>query len=385
MKFSLLLVLIPMVISCNSSTSQEGRDSHSQVVHSAQKMVINTDNQNTKHQNDDLLKFQYYRDQKSGLIQSRSPLPSSWLMHQDPNAPYSITGPNGIKVSQPKTEQYGYSQDPFALQTIQMSGQQIAPVYSLEQILDQLIRPSAEAQGYSFVRSFSVPSVQTFWERFTAALPQTGSHRSIYTLGSEWEDTHGHQSLITLVQLVIQKGQMINWTLQTTEMEAPASQFQKAKEAYLYAVSQTEINPQWQQYMNGKLIGQIRQNDAFWAQASAQSAQAHQQRMTAIQARGAASRSVGQIYSEISDINHSGYLKRSNMVSEGQSRTVNAIGGHAIIGNNETGERYQVEAGSRYYWVNKDGEYFGTDNSLYDPRIDNRINGEQWQKFQIEQ
>lgn len=385
MKLLFLLFISFYISACTSSADSHPTKNGVQKANAIQNPALPLSGQGQTDQNQNPLKFQYYLDSQSGLIQSRSPLPSNWLMHQGTDAPYYITGPNGIKVNQPQMEMYTYSQDPYTLQTIQMSGKEIAPVYSLEQILEQHIRPSAQAQGYSYVESYPIPGVQAFWEKLAAGSLQTGSRRSIYTLGSEWKDNQGNHSLITLVQMVIEKESIITWTLLTTELEAPAREFPQAKQAYLYGVAHTEINPQWQQYKNGELMGQLRRNDAFWAQANAQSAQAHQQRMAAIQARGNASQSLAQTYSEISDISHAGYLNRSNMVSAGQSKTVNMIGGHAIISNSNTSEQYQVEAGSKYYWVNKDGEYFGTDNSLYDPRIDNRINGEQWEKFQIEQ
>ena len=89
-------------------------------------------------------------------------------------------------------------------------------------------------------------------------------------------------------------------------------------------------------------------------------------------------------YSEISDISHAGYLKRSDINNAGHSKSVNMIGERTVIANHETNEHYNVQSGNKYYWVNNNGEYFGTDNSLYDPRIDNKINGSEWVKFEKE-
>lgn len=72
------------------------------------------------------------------------------------------------------------------------------------------------------------------------------------------------------------------------------------------------------------------------------------------------------------------------MNSQGQTRTINAIGERNVISNYSTGERYTVQSGSKYYWVNNDGKYFGTDNPNYDPRTDNRINNVEWSQFQID-
>ena len=44
-----------------------------------------------------------------------------------------------------------------------------------------------------------------------------------------------------------------------------------------------------------------------------------------------------------------------------------------------------MPAGSNYYWVSGDGSYIGTDNPLFDPNTDNRMNGQNWTKFAREQ
>ncbi len=382
------LIIPPLIwlffISCQSAPNSPEQNHATSLPASSSSEINHSMEQTPTHQQSPALKFQYYRDKKSGLIQSRAPLPSDWLMYQETNTPYFITGPDGIKVSHPKFEEYVFSRDPYTLQTLQLSGKQISPVYSLDQIIEQSFKPSAAAQGYTFIRSYPIPEVEAFWQKFSAGMPRTGTHRSHSVMGCDWKDAQGNHSMMILVQSIYQNDASIFWNLQTTELEAPESRFADAKAHYIHGLANTEINPQWQQYMNGQLIGQIQQNNAFWAQKTQESARAHQQRMSAIQARGQASRAIGNTYSEILDINHSGYLNRSSLVDAGQARTVNMIGEHVIINNQSTGERYKVDDGSKFYWVNKDGEYFGTDNSLYDPRIDNKINGQEWSRFEVE-
>lgn len=93
-------------------------------------------------------------------------------------------------------------------------------------------------------------------------------------------------------------------------------------------------------------------------------------------------KSTGVVYSEILDYNHAGYLKRSDMNSAGHTNNLNAKNDRVVIVNSITGENYNVQAGSKFYWVNSDGKYFGTDNLLYDPRTDNRINNRDWVPFE---
>jgi len=234
------------------------------------------------------------------------------------------------------------------------------------------------------LRSYPLPEVEGFWQRLGSGMVQTGSQRQWRALGADFTDGRGTSTLVIIVQGIFQDRQAIGWVLQTTSLEAPEEVFEEAKAAYLYAVGNTHINPQWQAMMNGRLQGQIRANQEFSREMMAQSRAAHQQRMAAIQAQGNAARSVGQTYSDILDINHAGYLKRDDIQSGGHDRLIDAIGERTLIGNHETGEHYKVDAGSQYYWVGNDGTYFGTDNPLYDPRIDQRVDDVEWTKFVTE-
>jgi len=330
------------------------------------------------------LKYHPIRDPNSGMVQAVSPIPADWEVTEASDSPVYIAGPDGIKVYRTETAQFSYSDDPFMQQTIVQTGNRLAPVLTLEQILEQQVRPAAEAQGYRFTERYPIPEIEGFWQRFLAAMVQTGTRRQVRGLGTEWTDGQGTRAFISIVQAVFQDPQSVRWTLQTTVLEAPNDRFEEATADYLYALGNTEINPQWQQMMNGSLVGQMRANEAFHQQMMEQSRAAHRQRMAAIEAQGAAARSVGQTYSDILDINHAGYLSRSDMNSSGHSAAIDAIGERTLIGNHETGEHYTVPSGSKYYWVSNDGSYLGTDNALYDPRTDSRINDLEWTKFVAE-
>jgi len=329
-------------------------------------------------------KFHEIRDPNNGMIQARSPIPTSWRVN-NPNDPTFIEGPNGLKIYKTETNQYAWSNDPFMQQTIQMSGKTLAAPLSTQQILQQYIMPSAQSQGYSLIKSYPIPEVEGFWQRFATGMPNTGNQRKIEALGSDWNTGKGTKSFIVLLKMETISPQSMMWVLQTTELEANTHEFAEAKNAYLYASANTQINPQWIAYANGKLMGDIQRTENYWAEASTKSAAAHRQRMQAIAAQRNATKSVGDTYSDILDISHKGYLNRSNINSAGHSKTINAITSTAVIGNHETGEHYNVEAGNNHYWVSNDGLYIGTDNSLFDPRIDNRTNNKEWTKFAVEQ
>lgn len=378
-KFAVLVIVFAVLASCNSEASQQQQGQA--VADNNSEQVTGKELQNAESP----IRWHYYKDREYGMVQSRAPVPVSWTVSENPDTEIQIQDPHGLIVHKKQKEMFTYSNDPFALETARLRNMQIAPVMPLETIVQQHIRPGAEAQGYAFVKNYPLPGVKAFLENYAAKMPKTGSQMQLNILGTEWADNKGNKSFVILTQSIITQGKYVVWTIETTELEAPAAHFEEAREAYIYARANTEINPDWQRVKNGELINNINRTKAFWAAKSQESARAHQQRMAAIQSWGNTSRTIAKTYSDISDISFAGYLKRSDMISEGQRKTINAIQVRTVIGNQETSEYYNVDAGSKYYWVNNQGEYIGTDNALYDPRIDNKINDKQWTKFKVEQ
>ena len=322
-------------------------------------------------------------DPRTGIVQAVSPIPASWEVHPE-GAPLAMSGPDGVKVHRTETAQFAWAHDAFGQDSARQLGHRVVPPLPLDEVVRQMVEPAARAQGNRLVRAYPVPEIEGFWQRFAAGMLQTGAQRQVRAVGTEWTDDRGTMTFVAIVQTINAQGNSIIWTLQTTSLEAPEEVFEEARAAYVYAAGNTQINPQWQQAMNGQLAGQLQRNDAFWEDAMARSRAAHQQRMAAIEQAGRSARQIGDTYSEILDINHAGYLSRDSMNSAGHSATIDSIGERSLIGNHETGEHYLVDAGSKYYWVGNDGRYFGTDDPLYDPRTDQRVNDVDWTKFVTE-
>jgi len=333
------------------------------------------------------LKYNNVYDATNGMVVCQIPLPESWNYNANKNAEITIKAPNNVIVNKTEVQNYAYAKDAFALESLQLVSAPnitISPVYSLQEILQNYIVPLAQSQGQTLINSYKLPSVLGFWNRFESGLLRTGSKKQYHVLGSDWKDAQGNKLFLVLVQLILDKGQFVNWTLQSTQLEAPEAYFDTAKKAFIHGLSNTQINMKWQQFTNNKLLRNIQNNQTYWANATRQSRVAHNQRMAVIQSRGDAIRKVGKIYSDVLDINHAGFLKRSNLNAATHAKTIDAIAGNATISNMATGESYKVEDGSEYYWVNANGEYFGTNNAFYDPRIDKKINNSEWTQFEIQ-
>lgn len=325
---------------------------------------------------------QYHQkiDPQRGNVQAVFPFPATWQIHGE-HEPIFASGPGGIRLYPAESRQFFWSDDPQWRQTAGQLGKPLMAPLPMHQVLQQIVVPAAQNHGNRLLKSYPVPEISGYWQRFIAGMPNNGVQRQIEALGTEWSRGPGERTFVAIVQFVSRDRQSASWQLNTQSLSAPEGAFDQAVADFRYAIGNGQINPQWQAMMNKQHIDQRRRNDAFWAEASTRSRAAHQQRMAAIASAGQAARSVGNTYSEILDISHAGYLKRNSMQSEGHSASIQQISGHTMIGNHETGEHYRVEDGHDYYWVNNDGLYIATDNPLFDPRNDQRINGENWTRF----
>ncbi len=324
-----------------------------------------------------------FKDPKSGMVQHRAPYPKGWRYDTNPNDQLAMTGPNGVEVYQTDSGRFVYSNDPSAIQSAKAQGAQIAPPMALPNFLQQRFSPYMGQRGFRLANSYPMPEIQNFWEMLGAAMPQGLARKKFDAIGAEWENSNGQRAFTILVLSLLQDQTYVTWNVTAGELYASNSEYESAKDTYVYGSSNTEMNPKWQIAKNQELLAQIRSNTQHWDARTRESQAQHIGRMNAILARSETSSSIAKINSDILDISHAGYLKRSDMVSAGQAKTVNMISGQSVISNPSTGELYKVDAGAQNYWVNAEGKYFPTENSLYDPRTDNSISNQQWERFEV--
>jgi len=321
-------------------------------------------------------------DANTGMPSTRFPLPTDWNVHNDKKAPYFITAPNDIKVYQTNTTNFAYANDAFALETIKMMGQQnIAPVVSIEQAVQKYTLPIAEKNGSTLITTYKLPKLTKLWKQLLARLYNSGSQRTVDVLGSEWQDQNGKKALLITVQIITKQGTFTHWQLLDTRLETPNEHFEFAKNIFIHAQENTQVNPKWLQATNQQMLANKQKSDAYWAEKSRQSARTHQQNMAAIQAAGNTSRIIAKNSSDALDASYNSYMQRSAESDASQSSYVNGIWERQTVTSPSNGTQYQVDGYDSNVWVNQDNEYIGTDNALYDPNLDTTTNNQSWEQM----
>lgn len=305
------------------------------------------------------------------------PIPKDWKVKRKNNEGILFESSSGIKVYGERFISYFFSNNQQLNYITQQSGRPVAPVKNLNRVLQEDILPHAEAQGVKLTNQFSLPALSQFDKRFDSYLFKgIPENKQFQCLATEWIDKKGIKS-IGIIRYFTNHypttGGM-DWGYTLNAMEAPIHEYESAKKAFINALVHFEINPQW-----------VQSNNTFYSQKSRQGAAQHQQRMAAINAQGQAARNIGNTYSSISDSSFESWQRRNNMNNAGHSKSINnGIWERTTVSSPNTGQQYYVEGQNNYYWMNQNNEYVGTDNSLYNPNIDNSMNQQDWTQYNIE-
>ncbi len=314
----------------------------------------------------------------NGEVCAHLPLPRGWRLQSTAAGRYRIDAPGGVSVNETESADYAWAEDGFARETIARTGKQLVAPLSVERIIAEGIEPMARSQGYSLASQYELPELQAFWEAFGAAMPATGSRRGYRVVGTDWNGPDGRRSCIVVLRAISAQGSMVSWSVHTTELEAPAETFERAKRTWLDALAHQQIDHRWQQAKGMRLTAAIRRNQEesrAWMEVGRD---LHRRRMADIAAAGRTALAVGAANGEILDRSHAGFRDRSAADDVGHRNGVDGIGDRTVVVDADTGSRYQVDAGHRHYWGDGETGYIGTDDPNYDPRLDPALRHRPW-------
>ena len=329
----------------------------------------------SQNQGGDKIVMHPIMDPKTNQPSSQIPLPASWKIHTNvqANAP-GITGPDGIEVYFYAYQGFMYSNDPYMQQAYQASGQQIRPPAGIENVMNQDIAQMASSIGLKFVKQYPLHQVAQADKNYADKLFKAGEQQTTFSAaGSDWEDGKGNK-VVVITHYNENAGQgSIYWGYYIQVLGSKGSAFENAKNAYLNGLVNTQYNPQ--------SIAAYNQAEAAKAN---QSWSTHNQKMQSNQANFDAQQRAHQ--SSVDAWNKSsmdGYNSRSASQDKMHNQTINSINETQNVTDPNTGQQYQVEGYSNQYWVNGQGEYIPSDNSLYNPNLDTNYNHQNWDEAPV--
>jgi|GEM_PF-5020143 len=320
------------------------------------------------------------RSPTTGEVTYTIPLPSNWRINSDPNSQYFVSGPNGIKIYHSFDNKYFYG--PNMSGYGQNSVRQFLAPMSADQYFQQIVKPNLQSQGRKFLTAYALPEYVGLQEKFSTGMPNTGNRRSFQAIGSDWQTGRAEKSMVATVLTFIEGQAGVVWSAQMTQMEAPQSQFDAAKQVVRYGVANSVIGQDNQRTLNTKLNAFNRENTRKEAERARNEDSRHRREMGRIAAAGAASRAAGQASSDALVSSMDSYRRIQAMKNGGQAASVRGIHGETIISDPSSGRRYTAPSNRGNYWVNSNGELMTTEDPNYNPNTDNSVNQHGWTQYE---
>jgi hypothetical protein len=335
--------------------------------------TVNSQNEHNEIAMNTTIKYFNTIDSRNGIVMSRIPFPASWQKQN--GGQYLYTGPNGIKIHGERGGSFMFSNDPQMNQMYQQSGMQVQFPKSIEQVINEGFMEYANKINRKLVRKYPMPQFAVWDKQFDDQLYKSmPSQKTFNVMGLEWRDPDGTSFLTILHHFVSYDQYGGYWGITYSVLEASESAFEQAKTQYINGLLNQQINPQWLQAVNQKDMQIAQQSNA-----------GHQQRMANIKSFGDQNTARFNERMTAMDQNMNSWRANQAAGDRNQEQFIDYVNGNTNVSDPNTGQTYKVEAGSKQYWMNDQGEYIKSDNSLYDPNLDQNINNQTWTEYEEEQ
>jgi len=315
--------------------------------------------------------------QSNGMVAAIMPIPSSWKIQPAvSNGGPSITGPNGIKVTDYPLKSFMMNYDQRLQYGYQQSGQQMREMPGVERLIQEDFVPWGQSNGLQLVKYEEIPEISKLdkWysDQLFKALP---SRSDVAAFGIDWKTNDGKPYFLLMHLTVHSSESMQYWYYRTSGLEVDPAHFEAARKQYIFSLSNMRYNLEPIMVYNREEAQRVGQS---WA--------AHNQRMAQNQANFEAQQQAFVNKSNaINDAIMSGWRERNAASDKNQEKFIDGIYERTNVIDPNTGKGYKVAAGANQYWMNSNGEYIGTKLQDYNPNLDDNMNEQKWQQLKIKQ
>ncbi len=299
-----------------------------------------------------------------------TPFPTVWKMiaGAQPGQP-GIKGPNGLSITEYPTQAYMYTNDPNTNQIYQSYGQNVMAPVGIEAVISQQLIPQGQQMGMTLLNQYPLPSVAANDAAFGRKVSDGSSQNIDQAAGLDWTDSEGNKVLVVLHYTEMRAPSSIFWNYTVAMLTVQPSNFEKAKNQYIYGLSNKVFNQSEINYHNTKLANKLKaDNDNF--QANQKIIRDGQEKRRAINAEAT---------EYVRNSNKASYEYRQHNNEVLQEQMGNALNDVNVVVSPYDGKEYQVESGSQTYWINDEGKYIQSDDLFFDPN-DLETHPGVWQK-----
>lgn len=298
-------------------------------------------------------------------------VPQRWPLKSAASGDWSVDSPD-LKVSFQNGGNFVYATGQFA-QFYQQQGGQMRPPVSPDQLVQQDLAPKMRQKGWELIGMRELPQVAQADQRGLDGMYSVGQVRKVCQANvSEWRKGDDRIALV-MHWFAFQSPDMTNWGYRFTGAETKAANFQQEEMALVNSLASVRFDPA---YFAAYAQSEQQKGNQSWA--------AHNQRMQQNQANSDRSQAAHRdMVNSVNDAQMSTWRNNNASSDRMHDATIDMIRGEQNAYNPYTGQTGKVEAGYQNYWVDQNGQYFGTNDVNYDPNVNGQW-VDQYQQLQTE-
>ncbi len=201
-------------------------------------------------QNDNAEKISMYAIPKTeqNPFGMQMPLPETWLLNNNaPDGKPLITAPGGVEVyAYPQPQSYLYADDSLTLKYYHDAlGTPIRVPKGIDNIIENDLKPLAQKNGYYFLQQYPLKDIAMNIAGFTASLYNPLQLNNLVQVSAtEWRDKDGNMLLIVLQYTETgSSSDILSWGYSAHSLQSPPSEFEKARDHFIYGLVNLEYNP----------------------------------------------------------------------------------------------------------------------------------------------
>lgn len=289
---------------------------------------------------------------QNGMTVANIPLPANWKISGN-----AIKGPGGSILQD-------YKGGTMMLQQ--------SNITSIDQLIQEKILPVFRANNVRLKNIIDLPQIAQN-DRETSKLywsvaPTQKTHQ---VKGLECIDEKGKPTLVVIHYTLSRSQYGSFYGYYYNGLSSTNSQYESAKKAVIYALANMKPTQQAVAMHNQK---EQQKSNASWA--------VHNKKMRDNQAHFDAMNKIhNDTYNSISDMSMDSWRKRNAISDRMQEKAVDGIWERENRTNPYGGGQMKVNSGYQYYYMNNNGQYFGTNDPNYNPSTDPSMNHLEWRKI----
>lgn len=176
------------------------------------------------------------------------PLPDTWAFHNNvpPGSPI-ITGSYGTEVYKfPAPKDFLFANDSATLKYYQDAiGLPARKPQGIDKIIENDLKPLVAENGYRFLKQYPLRNIAVNISEFAVSLFNALQLNSIIQVtGTEWTDKDGNMLLIVLQYTETgSTSDILSWGYEAYSLQASSIEFEKARDHFIYGLSNVQYNP----------------------------------------------------------------------------------------------------------------------------------------------